>query len=143
MGATYYTATGDPFHNMGQFDLEWTTENGNHKHVKFNHAKVSIPILSMSRWNNRGHKSILDDDQSPSYTVEKATGAEDPVIHRHGTYFMNMYVPTRFLNMPRGFVKPGLRDRRVSRMLSAEYASKTGPCDHMSGLSPMRGGSCE
>ena len=106
-GATYETATGEPFHNMGQFDLEWKTENGHQKNTRFNNAKVSIPIQSMDRWNAKGHRTTLDDADHESYTVHKDTGEVDPVINRAGVYFLKMFVHKRLLKPPTGFVRPG------------------------------------
>ena len=85
---------------MGKFDLDFTTENGNAKHVVFNNTKVEMPILSMDRWNERGHKTLLDSQDGRSFTTEKATDLEDPVINRQGVYFMKMYVHKSLAKIP-------------------------------------------
>ena len=59
LGAAYHTATGDPFYNKGNFDIEFETENKHMKTIDFNNANVSIPILSASLWNKQGHSSHL------------------------------------------------------------------------------------
>ena len=60
---------------MVQFGLDWVTENGHSKNTRFHNAKVSIPIQSMDRWNANGHRTVLDDADSESYTEHKASGA--------------------------------------------------------------------
>ena len=100
LGATYQTATGEPFHNMGEMEIPFQTENRHDKQVSFNNAKVSMPILSMTRSNNNGHRTTLDDEWGDSYTVHKESGEEDPVVNRLGVYFMKIYVNKRLLKRP-------------------------------------------
>ena len=107
MGATYQTATGDAFHNMGEMDTPFLTENRHAKNVRFNNARVSMPILSMDRWNRQGHRTTLDEPECESFTVHKQTGEVDPVINREGVYFLKTCVNRRLLKRPSGFARPG------------------------------------
>ena len=95
------------FHNLGEFDVPFLTENRHAKSVRFNHARVSMPILSMDRWNNRGRRTTLDETDCDPFTVHKETGEIDPVINREGVYFMKIVVNRRLLNRPSGFTRPG------------------------------------
>ena len=67
-----------------------------------------MPIVSVRRWNQTGHRSVLDEDSG--LIIHKATGEEDPVQGRSGVYFMKMFVKRKLLapksNMD--FGRPGM-----------------------------------
>ena len=104
-GAVYQTATGDPFYNMGEFDVCFKTDGGLTENVSFNNTNVSMPILSVNKHNRRGYRSMLDEDDG--YIEHKATGKREPLLCRAGVYFLKLHVHRRLLQQPEGFVRPG------------------------------------
>ena len=83
------------------------TENGIRKEVTLNTTKIDMPILSMDRWHDRGHRTLLDSQDGYAYTTEKETNAEDPVINRMGVYFLKLFVHRSVLRKPEGFARQG------------------------------------
>ena len=53
-GAVYASATGDPFVNQGSFSVDFDTEPGHQRQIKFLNGKVTIPIMSMRLWAKEG-----------------------------------------------------------------------------------------
>ena len=105
-GATYLSATGDPFENLGTFGVDFRTENYHEKHIEFNNGNVSMPIVSLRRWAKAGHRSTLDEDEGEC--LHKPTGEVDPYVARQGVYFMKMRVDQRISKgRPADFLRQG------------------------------------
>ena len=68
----------------------------NYKYIHKNlNANVSMPILSIRLWDKDGHRNIFD-AEGGEY-IHLATGESDPIVARHGVYFINMKVPKGLL----------------------------------------------
>ena len=106
-GATYASATGDPFPNLGTFPVPFRTENMHPREIVFNNWKVSMPVVSLRLWAKQGHRSILDEDEGEF--IHKETQEVDPYVAKHGVYFMKMRVDKRLLHdgCQAGFARPG------------------------------------
>ena len=107
LGDTYRSATGEPFHNKGQFDVAFTTENEHKQNIEFVNAGVEIPIISASKWARDGHSTRLEDEDGDSCTTLKSTGETDPIICRADVYFINMLVNKKLTRGHLGFGRPG------------------------------------
>ena len=94
-GATFASATGAPLTNDGNFDVPFRSYNGHKKETEFLNAPVAMPIVSVRRWDQNGHRSIVDEDSG--VIIHKAAGEEYPDLGRSGAYFMNMLVRRNLL----------------------------------------------
>ena len=97
-GATYASATGDPFQNLGHFRVDFRTENLHERSVEFVNGKVSIPIISIRLWAKDGHRSIFDADSGE--TIKLSNGETDPIVAKQGVYFIKMRVGKDILSRP-------------------------------------------
>ena len=58
---TYHTATREAFGDKGDYDIQWSTENGHVKSANFLNAPVATPITSQHKWNRDGHQTLTDE----------------------------------------------------------------------------------
>ena len=104
---TFAAANGQHFCNDGHFKIPFRSYNGHDRSIDFLNAKVSMPIMSVKKWNKNGNRTIFDDEFGRF--VQKATGEEDYFISRNGVYFTKMFVKTSLLMTPAdtSFRRPG------------------------------------
>ena len=76
-GATYLTATNEPFEDKGTFLAPFRTENYHERKIVFNNGDVSMPITSLRLWAKDGHRNILDHDSGEF--IHRATNEVDPL----------------------------------------------------------------
>ena len=69
---SFHTATGAPFAPTGQFDVSFRTDNNHNRSLTFLNAPVSMPIMSVNRWNKWENRTIFEDEYG--LFVNKATG---------------------------------------------------------------------
>ena len=86
--------------------MDFLTENMHAKNVDFVNANVSMPILSIRLWAKDGHRNIFD-AEGGEY-IHLATGESDPIVARHGVYFIKMRVDDEVIkDADSPFVRPG------------------------------------
>ena len=99
-GATYASATGDPFKNMGHFPVDFRTENFHHRSVTFVNGNVSTPIISIPLWAKDGNRSIFDAESGE--TIQLSSGESDPIVAKQSIYFLKLKVGQQVLKPPAG-----------------------------------------
>ena len=52
----YSTAVGSPFDAHGEFKVHFTTQEGQKRHVTFQNAPVTVPILSSGKMCDEGNE---------------------------------------------------------------------------------------
>ena len=95
---SYQAATGQSFKADGHFRVDFRTENKHKRSVEFINAPVSMPILSVKRWNSQGNRTSVEGTYG--LFVHKETGEEDYWVARSGVYVVNMYVHDKLLRNP-------------------------------------------
>ena len=90
------TATGDLFQNLGEFDLDFKTQEGHHYKTTMQHAEVSVPILSTGRTADHDHTSLFKKDGGT--ITDDITGNVSKCIRCHGVYFIQLDVDEKILN---------------------------------------------
>ena len=100
------TATGDLFKNEGEFDLDFTTQEGHKRRTTFQHGKVSMPIMSTGAMADHDHESHF---QKHGGTItDMITKEVSHFIRCFGVYFIKLVVDEQILN-------PGLPFHRQGR----------------------------
>ena len=86
--------------------VDFLTENYHERSIDFIYGKVSMPIISARLWNKDGHRSILEADSGEYVHVAKQEA--DPIVVRHGVYFIKMRVDNSLISEASAdFVRPG------------------------------------
>ena len=58
---------------------------------------VAKPLAAASRITSKGNRIILDDEDSPSYIENKATGTKIPLKIENGIYVMEVAIDSKKL----------------------------------------------
>ena len=100
---TYTAANGAPIQNEGQFQIDFTTQEGHSRAITFQNADVAFPIVSTGLiadegndiWYNARGGKILNED----------SGEEDAFIRALGVYWIQMKIEPEILTP--GFTRRG------------------------------------
>ena len=91
-GATYTAAGGQSLVNVGEKQPRFET-NGMNAWMTFQATtKVQKPLAAASKIAEKGNRIVLDDVDSESYILNKASGKKIPLTIANGVYMMQMLV---------------------------------------------------
>ena len=105
LGIQMSTATGQPFANLGEFEVPFHTQEGHPYTTTFQNAEVSMPILSTGRMADSGCTSTFKKDGGTIH--HEPSNAVSHFIRCHGVYFVNMVVDPELLNTGAPFQRLG------------------------------------
>ena len=89
-GAKYRTASGNLIANQGEKRVTLRTESGELRTMTFQVADVTKPLASAGRITARGHRIVLDDDDS--YIMHKTTHRKVPLYKKGNVFVMRVNV---------------------------------------------------
>ena len=105
-GVAYQNADGSPLPNRGEFDVDFTTDEGHKRRATFQNASVMMPIPSLGEIADNESDVVLSKHHGKIICTE--TGEVDHINKCFGVYFLRLNVAPELLQPPAStFGRPG------------------------------------
>ena len=98
----FAAANGSPIHNLGNFQVDFWTQEGHARQITFQNANVSFPILSTGRIADNNNTIWYDKDGGE--IVDMQTGETSRFVRAMGVYWIQMALTPPSAE---GFGRPG------------------------------------
>ena len=103
--AGYTNANGGHFKNEGEFNIDFFTKSGRPRHITFQNADVSMPIISIGKLTDAEHEVTFT--ATGGRILHLKSGEIDEFIRLHGVYWIELNVDETLLKPGGGTTEPG------------------------------------